>query len=209
MKKLNAILIVFMLGGLSACASMSKDECLNANWKTIGYEDGSLGRPETTIQAHRKACAKINITPDLTQYQQGHREGVRVYCKKSTGYQLGVNGGAYLNLCPADLEPAFLQAYRLGQELFAVRQKMNQVEDEINGYKTSIDNLQQQKAEQEKLIVNAGSSAKERRAYLNEINRLQDEIHRYEHDLSSAEYDLDHLAEDYAGIEAAHRRKGY
>lgn len=66
MKKLNALLIVAILSGLSACASMSKDECLNANWKTIGYEDGSLGRPETTIQAHRKACAKINVTPDLT-----------------------------------------------------------------------------------------------------------------------------------------------
>jgi len=83
---MNKLYFLCVIIGMTGCASMSKQECLNANWKTIGYEDGSRGKPETSIQAHRKACAKINITPDLPQYQQGHREGARFYCKKHTGY---------------------------------------------------------------------------------------------------------------------------
>jgi Protein of unknown function (DUF2799) len=205
----SKLFLLWMLGCLIGCASMSKEECLNANWKNIGYEDGSMGRPEMTVQAHRKACAKINITPDLAQYQQGHREGARAYCKKPTAYQLGVNGGAYYNVCPADLEPGFLQAYRLGQELFAIAQQIDQVEADIAGYHSSIDSLEQQKAEQKAFIVNADSSSKERRVYLNEIDRLEDEIRHFEHDIGDAEHELDHLARDYAKLEAEHRRMGY
>lgn len=209
MNLLSKMFLLWILGCVIGCASMSKEECLNANWKSIGYEDGSMGRPEMTIQAHRKACAKINITPDLAQYQQGHREGARVYCKQATGYQLGVGGGAYYNVCPSDLEASFLQAYRLGQELFAITQKIDQVESAIAGYESSIDNLEQQKAGQEKSIVNAGSSSNERRTYLNEINRLEDEIRRYEHDIGDAEHELAHLARDYAKLQAEHQRMGY
>lgn len=209
MNLLSKLLLVWMLGSLIGCASMSKEECLNANWKSIGYEDGSVGRPEMTIQAHRKACAKINVVPDLNLYQQGHKEGVRSYCKKTTAYQLGVRGGAYYQVCPPDLEPAFLQAYRVGQELYAITQQMDQVEQAISGYESSIDHLLDEKAEQQQAIVNAGSSSKERRVYLNEIDRIEDEIRRYEHDIRDAEHELDHLAQDYAKLQAEHQRMGY
>jgi prefoldin subunit 5 len=209
---LNIVCKLLLLGCISvlvACASMSKEECLNANWKNIGYEDGSLGKPETTIQSHRKACAKINVTPDLSQYQLGHREGARSYCKKATGYQAGVSGGAYYNICPADLEPAFLKAYRLGQELFAVSQQRNQIAQAISGFESSIESLEQQKIEQEKSIVSAGSSSNERRAYLNEIRRIEDEIRSLERQIMDAEHQLDHLDQDYVDLQADHRRMGY
>lgn len=209
MNRLNKLLMLCIMFCVTACASMSKQECLNANWKSIGYEDGSMGKPETTIQSHRKACVKINITPDLAQYQQGHREGARAYCKKATGYQLGVSGGAYYNICPADLETVFLQAYHLGQELFTISRQMDQIEDAISNYGSNIDSLEQQKAEQEKAIVNASSSSKERRLYLKEIDRIEDGIRHYEHDIIEAKQELDYLAQDYAKLQAEHRRMGY
>jgi len=206
--KLTNILLVAILCGLTACASMSKEECLTADWKTIGYEDGSLGRPDSTIQSHRKSCAKINVTPDLAQYQQGHREGARAYCKKSTGYQLGVSGGAYYNICPPDLEASFLQAYRLGQELYVLTQSIAKVQSDISSYRSSVNELEKQKLTEKDAIVEGGS-AKERRQHLKEIDHLDAEMRRYQDDIGHAEHELNHLKQDYANLQAEHRRMGY
>ena len=57
---------------LSACATgMGKDECAAADWRTIGYEDGLHGFPADRIGAHRVACAKHQVTPDLAAYMEG------------------------------------------------------------------------------------------------------------------------------------------
>lgn len=205
---MKLLFILLMLSGLSACASLSKEECLNANWKTIGYEDGSQGKSETTIQSHRKACAKINVSPDLNQYLSGHKEGARVYCKKSTGYQWGVSGGVYAGICPADLEPAFLKAYRYGHELFNIRQEISRIESAITGYQNSITDLERQKQDAKKLIVES-SSSKEKRQQLKEIDRIDMDIRRYERDIAEADHQVGHLHQDYSAIESQHRQMGY
>ena len=35
-----------LVGSLSGCASLSKSECLNANWEDIGIRDGANGQSE-------------------------------------------------------------------------------------------------------------------------------------------------------------------
>merc|ERR1711916_171837 len=67
---------------LQGCASLSKEECLVADWQQIGFEDGSRGRDLLTLARHRKACAKAGITPDRAAYERGHRQGLLRYCKK-------------------------------------------------------------------------------------------------------------------------------
>lgn len=211
MKILNLILLAGLISQLLACASMSKEECMTANWRNIGYEDGIAGRPEMTIQAHRKACAKIHITPDLPLYQQGHREGVRVYCKNtSAAYELGTQGGAYYKVCPADLEPKFLQAYRLGQELFNIQQKINDAESHISSLESSIENLEQQKRDQEDALMDLRSPSKsEKRQYLEQIDRLADDIYRYRDEINQANRDIGFLESEYAHRQEEHRRMGY
>lgn len=200
-----------VLWHLASCASMSKQECITANWQSIGYEDGSSGRPEITIQAHRKACAKINITPDLAQYQRGHREGARVYCKNTQmAYRLGTEGGAYYNVCPADLEQGFLNAYRLGQELFAINRKIDDIEGDISSFESSIDSLEQQKLDQENALTSLDKPSKsQKRQYWQEITRLESEIHRYQDDINRANRDIGYLESEYAQLQAEHRRLGY
>ena len=62
---------------LSACATgMGKDECAAADWRTIGYEDGVRGFPADRIGAHRVACAKHQVTPDLAAYMEGRDRGL-------------------------------------------------------------------------------------------------------------------------------------
>jgi len=112
------ILITFSTGlaVLSGCAAMGKDECLNADWFTIGYEDGAHGYPASRIGSHREDCAKHGITPDFNSYEQGRMGGLREYCAPQKGYSLGTSGKQYTYVCPPDLESAFLRGYYQGLE---------------------------------------------------------------------------------------------
>ena len=46
---------VFLL--LEGCATLSKNECLQAQWYDIGFTDGAGGHTLTRIGKPRKACA--------------------------------------------------------------------------------------------------------------------------------------------------------
>src|SRR6478609_9316856 len=98
------LVAVLALGG---CASMSREECLTVDWRTVGYEDGAAGYSGDRIGEHRKACAKHGVTPDLSAYQAGRSEGLQEFCRPQNGFRLGANGGSYGGQCPAELDPDF------------------------------------------------------------------------------------------------------
>ena len=84
----TAVLLV-----LAGCSSMSKNECLTVDWRTVGYEDGVAGYSGDRIGQHRKACAKYGVTTDLELYQQGRERGLREFspmAKVQLARRLGV-----------------------------------------------------------------------------------------------------------------------
>jgi hypothetical protein len=101
---------------LSACASLSKDECLIADWQLIGYEDGLKGSSLNRIGEHREACAKHGITPDLNAYNRGHGEGILNYCNYGLGLRDGQSGNPLLSICPNQSE--YHQGYAQGLESY-------------------------------------------------------------------------------------------
>lgn len=110
---------------LSACATgMGKDECAAADWRTIGYEDGLRGFPADRIGAHRVACAKHQVTPDLAAYMEGRDRGLVEYCQPRNGYRVGLNGGGYANVCPAVTEAGFLNGYQWGRQIHDARAEL-------------------------------------------------------------------------------------
>lgn len=108
------ITMIMIIAVLSGCASMSKDECLNANWVSVGYNDGSRGIHYERLNKHRQSCGKHEIFPDEDAYMTGWNQGIRSYCTTDRGYQAGRAGRAYSNICPADVEPAFLSGWQQG-----------------------------------------------------------------------------------------------
>ena len=68
MRIFAALALCATLGG---CASLSKDECLNADWQDIGVRDGANGQPEEYLIQHSTACAKVGVTPDRTRWLAG------------------------------------------------------------------------------------------------------------------------------------------
>lgn len=112
MNKLFFILTfpIFLIG----CATLSKEECLHGNWVSIGKKDGGQGYPIIRFHEHEKACVGYQVVPDFNAYQRGHLEGVRFFCTPSNGFNLGKQTKTYSDICPKDLEPAFLSQYEAG-----------------------------------------------------------------------------------------------
>ena len=110
---------------LGACATgMSKDECALADWQTIGYEDGLRGFPAEHIGAHRVACAKHQVTPNLAAYTAGRERGLRDYCQPKNGFRAGLQGAGYANVCSGPNEPAFVDSYRYGRQIHVARAEL-------------------------------------------------------------------------------------
>lgn len=118
---------------LAGCAGMSEQACLVADWQTIGFEDGAAGRSEATIGAHRQACSRHGVAPDLESYRAGHAAGVTTYCRASRGFEVGRSGALYQGVCPAPLEPDFIAAYNSGRQLYELETALRSIDATIAG----------------------------------------------------------------------------
>ena len=110
---------------LAGCATgMSKDECAVADWQTIGYEDGLRGFPAERIGAHRVACARHQVAPNLAAYTQGRERGLREYCQPKNGFRVGLHGSGYASVCSGATEPDFVEAYQWGRQIHDARAEL-------------------------------------------------------------------------------------
>jgi len=121
----------FLLSVCSGCATLSKEECVAANWEAISFEDGSRGRAASYLTQHRKACAEYGIGPEVAPYQMGREKGLRHYCQGGNGLTGGLRGVDYLNVCPRDLEPAFLAAYEEGRRIYLIEREVSSLHSQV------------------------------------------------------------------------------
>jgi hypothetical protein len=132
---------VFVFAG---CSGMSEQACVTADWRTVGFEDGSLGRAEATIGRYRQQCADHGVTPDLDSYRAGHAEGVRTFCRASNGFAVGHSGAVYQGVCPGDLEPEFLTEYNAGRRLHELESALSSVDARIAGNYRAQESIKQE-----------------------------------------------------------------
>jgi hypothetical protein len=125
-----------LLGGCST--GMDRDECVAADWRTIGYEDGLHGLPADRIGVHRAACAKHQITPNLAAYSEGRERGLREYCQPKNGFRAGINGYAYANVCSGAAEAAFVDSYRYGRQIHDARTELRGTQARLRGAREGV-----------------------------------------------------------------------
>ena len=116
---------------VASCSGMSEQACVTADWRTVGFEDGTYGRPEGNIGRYRQQCADHGVAPDLESYRAGHAEGVRIYCRESNGFVVGHSGSTYQGVCPADLEPEFMAEYNAGRRLHELESALASADSRI------------------------------------------------------------------------------
>ena len=198
---------LLILAGISGCASMSGDECAHSDWRAVGYEDGARGYSADRFGVHRKACAKHGVTADFRAYQQGRAEGLVDYCQPSRGYSLGASGGRYHGVCDVALEERFLDAYRVGYQLYNLRSSVDGVSARIDGRENELERTREKIGEKEALLIAEETKTEERillladlKALSERAGELETEIAALIDDRARREYEL----RDYEATVAAY-----
>lgn len=172
--RLAGILYIAIMLGLSGCASMSEDECVMSDWRTIGYEDGSMGYSADRIGSHRKACAKHGVAPDFEAYQTGRRDGLRQFCQPSRGFSLGSGGGRYNGVCPSDLEPGFVDAFNTGHKLYNLRSQVNSANSQIRSREAELEKTEEQIRNVQADLISPETSTEDRVMLLVDLKDLSE-----------------------------------
>ncbi len=115
LQRYNLVLITLCFSLLfGGCSSVSKRDCLNTNWESLGYSDGSRGIHYTQLEKHRQYCAEFKVAPDHEAYRHGWNQGIRNYCTADRGYRLGAAGKEYRNICPANISAGYIAGWERG-----------------------------------------------------------------------------------------------
>lgn len=167
---LSAPLIALALAG---CASLSPEQCRQADWYQIGYADGVNGLSGARINDHASACAESGIRPDLNEYLTGRSRGLVSYCQPGNGFALGRAGRQHNAAdCAPHLRQAFTDEYWRGS-------RIHQLESGLNDHRSRIGNNDWQMRRNDERIASIRAelgkpnlSADRRAALLNEFNNL-------------------------------------
>ena len=168
---------------------MDKSECLVADWHTVGFEDGSSGKIESTIKEYRKDCAPHRIVPNLAAYRKGHYAGSEKFCRERNGYTLGKSGFEYQRSCPHDLEDGFLVGYQDGQQIHALKKIVHAYHSQLARAERQRSNVSQLIIDKNELIIADGLVREQRLAIRGELVALQENIIKLEQELIVLEED--------------------
>jgi hypothetical protein len=158
----------------SGCATMNEDQCVASDWSAIGYEDGSNGYTSDRFGSYRKACAKHGITPDFRAYQEGRDEGLVEFCRPSRGYNLGLSGRSYNGVCDAALEEEFLDAYRVGHELYKLRAAVNSANSRIASREQELESVRESMRAKEAELIAPETTVQDRVLVLADLKEMSE-----------------------------------
>ena len=116
---------------LAGCATMSPEECLQANWEEIGYNDAIEGHPVSRSQAHREACSETGVSVDFELYRHGYTLGLPYYCTRAMGFESADHGGEYAAQCVSDEFPGYASGYSEGLDVFVLKRELRELEEHI------------------------------------------------------------------------------
>lgn len=199
MRQLLAIALPLALAG---CATgMSKEECLYADWRAIGYEDGAAGREASAIGSRRVACAdKAKVTPDMEAYLAGREAGLGQFCRPANGFDYGSRGARYAGVCQGRDEQGFVAAYEMGLKLFGLTENYEAASRALANAHADLDSIEHSIAHAQAALVNPATPHPARLDHLAELkslydrrDKVRDSIPHLVRDVDRAQADL----EDY------------
>jgi hypothetical protein len=124
---------------INGCATpfMTKEECLSASWKYLGYSDGSKGYDSSYVSNYIKACHEYTYV-DTNLYNSGRKEGAKLYCVPNQGFSLGVSGSRITDICELvdnNVKDEFMLMYHRGFKIYLINAKLREVEALIDEHK--------------------------------------------------------------------------
>ncbi len=172
------VLCVSIIASFLGCATLSKNECLEADWFEIGRKDGMIGEHRALFQKHIDACKKHDISPNRNDYYAGRDAGLSIYCTENNGFEQGRRGKRYQYVCPPDLEPEFLNGFNQGREIYKYESKVASIERRLKEIEKQIEG-------KEKKLHSSKLSDKKRTIIRSEIKSLEIEYRDSVRELTS------------------------
>lgn len=137
----RALALVVPLLFLVSCATLSEDQCRNADWHALGVNDGAKGRDASFVENHAEACAKYGIAPDEAAWLAGLQEGQRLYCTPVNAYETGREGLALRPVCTSSELQAMQAPYARGAHYYNISRRMDEIEDRMRAIRAEIAGL--------------------------------------------------------------------
>ncbi len=143
---MRVVLLCLVTLALGAChsTSVSESQCIAGDWQTVGYRDGAAGYRSSRLLEHQNACVPHGVIPNRDAYMLGWEQGVREYCEPNNGYDVGVRGAPYYNVCPDNQRDAFLDAYHQGRTLYVARVEVVDLQQAIASRETRVTEIKTQ-----------------------------------------------------------------
>ena len=126
---------------LSACATLSKQECRVGDWQVIGYNDGIAGYAADRLASHTKACAKVSITPNYQLWERGRELGLKQYCTVTNAYNVGRRGRELNNVCPITIVNTLQSANKKGLDYYALDSQLDKDKQLLEARELEFDKL--------------------------------------------------------------------
>ena len=177
----TALLIALML---SACATMSPQECRVANWSDVGLRDGLDGRPLTLLGERASDCAEGGVRIDQAAYLKGRDAGLRSYCRLDNAVALGLNGGSYEGVCPPQVDGEFRRRFQLGYSVYAAHAEVARIDDRMQSLEQRLHKLDRDEDKRLRDASKEDDRRRIRRDIDDQRHHLRDELR----DLDRAQY---------------------
>lgn len=170
----QGVLLLAVLG-LAGCSSISPQECQVGDWFAIGKTDGQQGVASTKFRSYQKECAEHGLSSDFKAYEQGHAQGVMLYCTYDAGRELGQSGGAYNKVCAGALETQFRLGYDRGRSWYKAESALVNLQKTLQQNATTIETLEQ-RIEDNSRTLSSTHDKQQKQQLLDENRHLQQEL---------------------------------
>ena len=170
-KSIRMTLALLIALTLASCATMSPQECKFANWGEVGLRDGLEGQSLGLFNTRVSDCAEAGVRVDGNAYLKGRDSGLRSYCRLENAVQLGLNGGSYEGVCPAQIDGEFRRRFQTGYNVYASHAEVARLENRMQSLEQRLRKLDR---DEDKRLRDANKEDDRRR-----IRRdIDDERHR-------------------------------
>jgi len=159
---------------LTACASMTPEECRHANWEEVGFNDASAGHAITRSADHREACAEAGVTVDFNAYREGYALGLPYYCTATQGFETADHGGGYAARCELEKFPEYADGFDQGVAVYALIRERDGLAATLSDKRDQSEALLDQIADLKVQQQNPDMSRDQRRNLRYQQNRLED-----------------------------------
>ncbi|MCL2914512.1 DUF2799 domain-containing protein [Shewanella corallii] len=201
------ITLIAVLSMLTACSSLSVEDCANTDWQARGYDEAKRGFSLTQYDEYAKECKEIGgVIPLKSDYTTGHYKGTQEFCTATSGYAFGKSGGYYRAVCSEwNLDDSdFMKGYKPGSEYFAAKKKIDKAIKALEDHRISIEDASFQIRNRTERLNSPDLTEQQRRSIQIEIqnqksryNDLKRSEPRYVAKIDTAKAELEYLIQKH------------